>query len=119
IRLARRCEFIYLRTPLFVWVRHAEETISRDSRRGIAGFQYVIDKHRDEIVRHHGIRAWSRLCLQNVVNALSQRHADQAREILMRMPAHSSRTLALAYARLGFIPRGGGHLLRLAARLPA
>lgn len=118
IRLARHCEFVHIREPLFVWYWHTGETISKDIGRDLQGFQYVIENHRDEIVFHHGIRGWRTVCLQNITRALLHGLFDNARSMLKNVPPHTSRALAATFVRLGFFPRGGGRLLRYAAMLP-
>ena len=118
IRLARHCEFVHIREPLFIWYWHTGETISKDIGRDLDGFQYVIEKHRDEIMFHHGIRGWRTVCLQNISRALLHGLFDSAGSMLKKVSPNSSRALAATFVRLGFFPRGGGRLLRYAAMLP-
>lgn len=58
IRLARVCRFEHIQEPLAVYWLHAGETISKSKRREIDGFRYVASKHRDEIIRVAGAKAW-------------------------------------------------------------
>jgi len=60
IRLARHCRFIYLREPLFIYHLHSGETISKNKLQDITGYQFVIQKFRDEIIRICGEETWSR-----------------------------------------------------------
>ena len=60
IRLARECRFVHLREPLFVYHMNADDTISRNRSRDIAGYQYIIDKHESEIKRVCGYKTWER-----------------------------------------------------------
>lgn len=117
IRLAKHCEFLHVQQPLFVWIWHAGETISKDYRRHLAGFKYVIDSHRDEIIFHHGARGWRIVCLQNISNALKHGYIDEARSMLEAVSPHTSKVIAAAFTKLGFFPRGGESLLHYAAML--
>ncbi len=58
ISLARRCRFIHVRKPLFVY--NVGKGISNDIGRDIEGYQYVIDKNEDEIKRVCGEAIWKR-----------------------------------------------------------
>lgn len=59
IRLAMGgAQFVHIREPLVDYhIGHAD-TISGDGRRGIAGYQYVIDKFRAQIISELGDAAW-------------------------------------------------------------
>lgn len=58
IRLAKYCRFLFVREPLFVYYLHGGETMSKNKLRDIRGYQYIIDKHRDEIINVGGKEAW-------------------------------------------------------------
>lgn len=58
IRLARECEFIHIREPLFTYHQHQWETISKDKRRDIEGYQYIINKFNDDIIALCGEGVW-------------------------------------------------------------
>lgn len=60
IRLAQYCRFIYLREPLFIYHLHSGETISKNKLQDINGYQFVIQKFRNEIIRICGEETWSR-----------------------------------------------------------
>lgn len=60
IRLAQYCRFIYLREPLFIYHLHSGETISKNKLQDINGYQFIIQKFRDEIIRICGEETWSR-----------------------------------------------------------
>ena len=69
IRLARECRFIHIREPLFIYHFHSGETISKDNKRDIDGFQYIIDKFRDEILLHCGPDTLNRHLISNAIRA--------------------------------------------------
>ncbi len=58
IRLAKHCRFMYIKEPLFIYHLHEDETISKDNKRDIAGYQYVIDKFKNDIIEVCGKRVW-------------------------------------------------------------
>lgn len=60
IRLASICRFIHVCRPLFTWIRHGGETISGNELRGLAGYQYIIDKHGLDMVQQGGERLYLR-----------------------------------------------------------
>ncbi len=115
IRLAKACEFIHIAEPLFDWVWHDGETISKDMRRDIIGYQYVLDKHKAAIITLHGDRAWRRAKLQNIARALNASLWQDASEMIERETWHPSFSLAKLFAFAHVAPRGVGLLLRLAA----
>lgn len=115
LRLARHCRFVHLREPLFVWVWHPRETISKDAARAVRGYRHVTDRHRADIVATHGLRAWRRLRLDAVALALRGGLWADALAITDNEPPHPSLSLARALARAQLAPRGTGRLLRLLA----
>ena len=115
IRLSRICRFVHVREPLFIWIWHAGETISKDFVRDLRGFDYVIRQHREEILAAHGHRAWRRLKIGNIARALSARHWDEAEAMMAEEPAHRSVRLARVFAKRQFFPPKGRQLLYLMA----
>jgi glycosyltransferase involved in cell wall biosynthesis len=59
IRLARRHTFGFLPEPTFVYDCTGDDTISKDLTRSAMGYEYVVNKHRFEIIRRLGPRAMS------------------------------------------------------------
>lgn len=49
ISLSKICEFIHIRTPLFIYHFHDEETISKNPTRDINGYTYIIEKYKNDI----------------------------------------------------------------------
>ncbi len=56
IRLARESKFIHIHKPLFVYCYHDGETISKDCRKDILGYGYIVNKHRKSIINVCGYR---------------------------------------------------------------
>jgi glycosyltransferase involved in cell wall biosynthesis len=49
IRLAKNCQFIHIEKPLFTYVFHKGETISKDHKRDVEGYLYILNKFEDEL----------------------------------------------------------------------
>ncbi len=73
IRLAKHCRFIHINEPLFIYHIHEDETISKDKKRDIAGYQYVIDKFKDEIINICGKQAWEDHLFKQLAKCLNFR----------------------------------------------
>ena len=118
IRLAKVCRFIHLQDPLFVYHLHAEDTISKNKKRDIDGYQYVIDTHRDEILELCGVDALNRHLEDNAFRAMRWGLHTEARRILEKTIGDSARSKLLkTLARLGISPRWYGLAARIARRM--
>jgi glycosyltransferase involved in cell wall biosynthesis len=60
IRLAEHYRFGFVHTPTFIWDRRCEDTITTDRIRDVRGYEQVIRKHTEAIVRHAGAEVLSR-----------------------------------------------------------
>lgn len=49
IRLSRDSKFIHMNEPLFTYVFHSGETISKNKNRDLDGFLYIVNKYRKEM----------------------------------------------------------------------
>lgn len=49
ITLSKNCTFIHISAPLFTYVFHKGETISKNKRRDLEGFLYIINKYKREM----------------------------------------------------------------------
>ncbi|MDR2406661.1 MAG: glycosyltransferase [Bacteroidales bacterium] len=58
ISLARICRFIQLDEPMFYYFLHDGDTISKDHRREIEGYEYIINKYENDIKTQCGNRVW-------------------------------------------------------------
>jgi glycosyltransferase involved in cell wall biosynthesis len=58
IRLAKCCKFIHIQEPLFIYHKHSGETISKNLSRDIIGYQYILNKNKDEIISICGLEVW-------------------------------------------------------------
>jgi glycosyltransferase involved in cell wall biosynthesis len=118
IRLAKVCRFIHLREPLFVYHLHAEDTISKNKKRDIDGYQYVIDKHRNEILELCGTDALNQHLENNALRAMRWGLNAEAHRILEKLTGSSLRSKCLKFmVRQGISPRLYGLASRLARRM--
>jgi hypothetical protein len=85
IRLARECRFIHVREPLFIYHVNSTDSISRDRRRDIAGYQYIVDKHEKEIETVCGHEIWERHLFIQLEKCLTFRLWNEADEYLDRI----------------------------------
>jgi glycosyltransferase involved in cell wall biosynthesis len=53
-------KFCHIKEPLFTYNLHSGETISKDIIRGFNGYQYILNKYKDDILRYCGIRTWKK-----------------------------------------------------------
>ena len=92
IRLAKESRFIHLREPSFVYYLHSGETISKSKMKTIEGYQYVIDKHRYEILNYCGTATMNNHLRTNALKAMRWGYYAKAREILAKTvgnPVHN------------------------------
>jgi glycosyltransferase involved in cell wall biosynthesis len=72
LRLAEKFPFAFVGEPLFVWYRHAADTISGNPQRNADGYSQVVEKHRAQILRLVGRQAlvahYSKLAQLNRAN---------------------------------------------------
>jgi glycosyltransferase involved in cell wall biosynthesis len=90
IRLAQVCRFLHLREPLFIYHLHAGETISKSGKRDVDGYQFVVDKYRDEILRCCGNKVYNNHLVVNAVKAMEYGLFDAVGEILNRQIGFSA-----------------------------
>jgi glycosyltransferase involved in cell wall biosynthesis len=100
IRLATACRFVHLREPLFVYHLHRGEMISKDTSKDVEGYQYVVDKHRADILRLCGVRAFNRHLARNALKALRGGQLQEARRIVRRA---AGSPLALGWELVGAV----------------
>ncbi|MDR2408656.1 MAG: glycosyltransferase family 2 protein [Bacteroidales bacterium] len=58
IKLAKICKFIYLDEPTFYYFSHEGDRISKDRRRDIDGYEYIINKYQNDIKNLCGNKVW-------------------------------------------------------------
>ena len=58
IRLAKICRFIHIREPLFKYYLQGDDTISKDIKRDLIGYQYILNKFKEDIIQVCGDKTW-------------------------------------------------------------
>ncbi|MBI4651559.1 glycosyltransferase [Candidatus Desantisbacteria bacterium] len=72
IRLAKFCKWLFINEPLFVYQIHNDyDSISKNAYRDIKGYQYVVDKFKDEIIKEIGIDEYLHHVRNNILRALN------------------------------------------------
>ena len=82
IRLAKHCRFIHIQKPLFFYHIHEDETISKNTRKSIEGYQYIVDKFRDEILFYCGRDVYNHHIVKNALRAMELGFFEDAESIL-------------------------------------
>jgi hypothetical protein len=116
LRLARHCEFVHIDQPLFVWVWHGGDQISKDKGRELRGYSYVLDRHKSDFIRYHGAQAWRVAKLDRYVEAVRAGLWGDAYAMMEKEERHVCFLLARLIARTRRTPRGTFRLLRWAVR---
>jgi len=112
IRLSRENYFVHIQSPLFVWIWHGGETISKDRRRDILGFDHVINSNKSEIIRSHNLGAWRKLKAGNVARAILAGLWDDAKAMIVNEGTHPCFVLARLFINCHFRPPGVGRFLQ-------
>lgn len=97
IRLAKECRIIHLREPLFIYHLHSGETISKNKKRDIDGYQYIVNKFRDEILQHCGAAALNTHLTGNALKAMRWGYFEDAREMLLKTSGGSVSIMLLKF----------------------
>lgn len=58
IRLAKICNFIHIKAPLFIYMLHDGETISKNNVKYIQGYLYILNKFKNDFYKYHGELKW-------------------------------------------------------------
>lgn len=104
IRLAKYCRFFYLRDPLFIYNLHEGETISKNKNKDVDGYDFIISKHRDEIISVCGREAMDRHYRNLAERCLNYGMWEKADGYLSMVASPSLRSLALQVCRALRLP---------------
>ncbi|NHZ86774.1 MAG: glycosyltransferase [Planctomycetia bacterium] len=85
IRLAKYCRFIHIQEPLFIYNIH-ENSISKNSDIAIEGYQYIVNKHKDEIIELCGEKMLTNHLIINSMFAMNNNKNKLGRMILKQIP---------------------------------
>ncbi len=73
LRLSRKCEFIHIDEPLFVYNIHGIGQISGDIKKDFEGYEYIIDKYKEDILSICGVETWNRHIVTLIKKAIKKR----------------------------------------------
>ncbi len=82
IQLAKFCQFIHIREPLFKYALHNDETISKNLKNSVSGYQRIIMKHRSEILQLCGHNIFNQHIINNAIQSMNAKKFDIAKDIL-------------------------------------
>lgn len=116
IRLAKDNYFVHVKEPLFEWVCHTNETISKDLMRDINGHLYVLNKHKDQILQEYGYSGWSRAMTDLFCKCIKYRYFEVANQCLEQI-SYPTKLLAYLLTKVRACPRGAGRILKLSNEL--
>ena len=85
IRLAKYCRFIHIQEPLFIYNIH-QNTISKNLDTSVEGYQYIINKFKDEIIELCGEDVFTNHLIINSVLAFNNNKSKLGRAILKQIP---------------------------------
>jgi glycosyltransferase involved in cell wall biosynthesis len=85
IRLAKYCRFIHIPEPLFIYNIH-RNTISKNSDSSVDGYQYIINKFKDEIKELCGEDIFTNHLIINSILAFNNNENKLGRAILKQIP---------------------------------
>jgi glycosyltransferase involved in cell wall biosynthesis len=91
IRLAKQCSFIYIPEPLFIYRQHSGPTISKDIRRAIEGYDFIINKFRDAIIAECGTSALHAHNIDQARRCMNNGLWQESKKYIERLPSDSIR----------------------------
>lgn len=77
IRLSKVCSFVHIDAPLFTYILHEGETISKNKNRDIEGYWYVVSKHKNDMML---VNVFRRHIKELISKSISYGFLDQARD---------------------------------------
>lgn len=86
IRLSKICKFVQIEEPSFIYYVHHGEAISKNSKKDIDGYEYIIKKYENEIKRVCGKQAWVVHLQTQCDRCLNWEFYDEALYYLSKMP---------------------------------
>jgi len=85
INLALKFNFHFIDEPLMCYHIHEGETISKNPHRDFQGYLYVIEKHRDEIIKHLGPKTLANHYFEWALKSIPLRDPDITRSCFKRV----------------------------------
>lgn len=85
IRLAKYCKFRHISEPLFLYHLDGNNNISRDNEKSVLGYEYIVEKHKDEIIRCCGYKIYNQHKLSNARRAIEKGFYNHAKKELNKV----------------------------------
>lgn len=85
IRLGKIADFHFNRAMLFDYNLHEGETISKNKRSAVIGYRYIVEKHKDEIIKECGLNILIKHLLYIVEMYLSMDERSSAVKVLKQI----------------------------------
>ncbi len=99
IRLAKYCRFIHIQEPLFIYNIH-QNTISKNSDTSVEGYQYIINKHKAEIIKLCGIDTYDRHLMTSAILAMNSGDFINGEKFLREIHRFSIKIMLLNFCTI-------------------
>ena len=70
LKLSKICRFVHIQEPLFIYNIHNDGQISSDVKRDLIGYEYIIDKYKEDILTYCGVGIWNKHVISRIKYAL-------------------------------------------------
>ena len=95
IRLAKYCRFIHIQEPLFIYNQHNGKTISSNATNSFIGYQYIVNKHKQEIIKDCGEKTFRRHLFTNAIFAMNSGNFKNGKKVLQDIKLFSLYSIIL------------------------
>lgn len=82
IRLAKKCKFIHIEKPLFTYVLHQGETISKNHKRDIEGYLHIINKFKNDLQKYNLFEKHINLLAKRAISFSLHKEAEDILKML-------------------------------------
>ena len=111
IRLSKHCKFIHLTDILFIWQTSDSGAISRDKKRDVLGYDYVVEAHKAEILSIHGVSVYKNLKLANTLRACKFKLWNEAKKLLPTEYSSPISAIIKLFIMVKLYPKGLSRLI--------
>jgi glycosyltransferase involved in cell wall biosynthesis len=101
IRLSKICQFKHIHSPLFRYVIQ-KNSISTNSKDNIIGYYYIIQKHKDEIIKHCSVQTYIGHIVKCANMAMNSKKFKWGRKLLSEVPISMNKLylILLSYIKI-------------------
>ncbi len=97
ISLSHRCKFVHINEPLFIYHQKHGKTISENLRNSFTGYWYIINKHKQDIIKYCGNYVFNRHLLTAAILALNSGDFHSGRKVLKEINQFSIYTQLIKF----------------------